>query len=404
MADLVRAQTAGGSPSPTVPLDKRSRRDVATFVIVLALLIIFPFIDQALRLNLMGALLPIGIYTLLAMGLNIVVGYAGLLDLGYAAFFAIGAYTVGFLTSPASVFVRNGWIPPFFQNFWPALVVAFIVAAIFGILLGAPTLRLRGDYLAIVTLGFGEIVPNFFLNATPLTGGTMGINPIAKPPSIGPFDFSQTSQRNWYWLILAIGLFSVFLILRMYDSRLGRSWQAVREDELAAASMGINLTRTKLWAFALGASFSGFAGSLFSSAFQYVHPSQFEFTLSILILAAVILGGIGNVFGAVIGAVLIGSFDRILAERLTGPINALGNQIGNEWLANHNVGDDRYLVFGMALVLMMLLRPGGLFPNKQRAAELEPETLDTSVQEQEEMFDIRVHDDPTPGERGGQVA
>jgi branched-chain amino acid transport system permease protein len=126
--------------------------------------------------------------------------------------------------------------------------------------------------------------------------------------------------------------------------------------------------------------------------------------LSILILAAVILGGIGNVFGAIIGAVLIGSFDRILAERLTGPINALGNQIGNEWLASHNVGDDRYLVFGMALVLMMLLRPGGLFPNKQRAAELEPETLDMSVQEQEDMFDIRVHSDPTPDERGGQVA
>jgi branched-chain amino acid transport system permease protein len=404
MADLIRAQTAGGSPSPAVALDRRSRRQVVIFLIVLALLIVFPFIDQALGLQLMGALLPIGIYTLLAMGLNIVVGYAGLLDLGYAAFFAIGAYTVGFLTSPASVFVRNGWIPPFFQNFWPALVVAFIVAAIFGVLLGAPTLRLRGDYLAIVTLGFGEIVPNFFLNATPLTGGTMGLNPIGKPPSIGPFDFGQTSQRNWYWLILAIGLFSVFLILRMYDSRLGRSWQAVREDELAAASMGINLTRTKLWAFALGASFSGFAGSLFSSAFQYVHPSQFEFTLSILILAAVILGGIGNVFGAIIGAVLIGSFDRILAERLTGPINALGNQIGNEWLASHNVGDDRYLVFGMALVLMMLLRPGGLFPNKQRAAELEPETLDMSVQEQEDMFDIRVHSDPTPDERGGQVA
>ena len=137
----------------------------------------------------MGALLPIGIYAVLAMGLNIVVGYAGLLDLGYAAFFAIGAYTVGFLTSPASVFVRAGLIPPFFQQFWPALVVAFIVAALFGVLLGAPTLRLRGDYLAIVTLGFGEIVPNFFLNATPLTGGTRGINPIAKPPTLGTVRF-----------------------------------------------------------------------------------------------------------------------------------------------------------------------------------------------------------------------
>jgi branched-chain amino acid transport system permease protein len=403
MADLVRAQTVGGSPSPVYAVT-RSRRDVATFVVVLALLIAYPLIDQALGLKLMGALLPIGIYTLLAMGLNIVVGYAGLLDLGYAAFFAIGAYTVGFLTSPSSVFVQNGWIPPLFQQFWPALVVAFIVAAIFGVLLGAPTLRLRGDYLAIVTLGFGEIVPNFFLNAEPLTGGTRGINPIAKPPSIGPFDFGQTAQRNWYWLILAIGLFSVFIILRLYDSRLGRSWQAIREDELAASSMGINLTRTKLWAFALGASFSGFAGSLFSAAFQYVHPSQFEFTLSVLILSAVILGGIGNVFGAVVGAVLIGSFDRILADRLTEPLNAFGASIGNDWLANHNLGEDRYLVFGAALVLMMLLRPGGLFPSKQRAAELQPDSLDISIQEQQDEYDVRTHNDETPEVRGGQVA
>jgi branched-chain amino acid transport system permease protein len=338
------------------------------------------------------------------MGLNIVVGYAGLLDLGYAAFFAIGAYTVGFLTSPSSVFVQNGLVPVWLQQFWPALVVAFFVAAVFGVLLGAPTLRLRGDYLAIVTLGFGEIVPNFFLNATPLTGGTRGINPIAKPPSIGPFSFGATDQHNWYWLILAIGIFSVFIILRMYDSRLGRSWQAIREDELAAASMGINLTRTKLWAFALGASFSGFAGSLFSAAFQYVHPSQFEFTLSILILSAVILGGIGNVYGAIIGAVLIGSFDRILADRLTEPLNAFGERIGNDWLASHSVGEDRYLVFGAALVLMMLLRPGGLFPSKQRAAEMEPESLDITVQEQQDVFDVRTHGDETPDVRGGQVA
>jgi branched-chain amino acid transport system permease protein len=403
MADLVRAQTVGGSPAP-IYAATRSRRDVAIFVVVLALLIAYPFIDQVLGLRLMGALLPIGIYALLAMGLNIVVGYAGLLDLGYAAFFAIGAYTVGFLTSPSSVLVQNGWIPPFFQQFWPALVVAFIVAAIFGVLLGAPTLRLRGDYLAIVTLGFGEIVPNFFLNAEPLTGGTRGINPIAKPPSLGPLDFGATDQRNWYWLILAIGLFSIFLILRLYDSRLGRSWQAIREDELAASSMGINLTRTKLWAFALGASFSGFAGSLFSAAFQYVHPSQFEFTLSVLILSAVILGGIGNVFGAVVGAVLIGSFDRVLADKLTEPLNAFGASIGNDWLANHNVGEDRYLVFGAALVLMMLLRPGGLFPSKQRAAELQPDSLDISIQEQQDEYDVRTHNDETPEVRGGQVA
>ena len=392
------------APAPTENASGRSPRDIAAFVIILALLIVYPFIDQALGFGLLGALLPIGIYMLLAMGLNIVVGYAGLLDLGYAAFFAIGAYTVGFLTSPTSVFVRGGWIPGWLQQFWPALVVAFIVSAIFGVLLGAPTLRLRGDYLAIVTLGFGEIVPNFFLNAVPLTGGTRGINPIAKPPPIGPLSFGQTDQRNWYWLILFIGLISVFMILRMYNSRLGRSWQAIREDELAASSMGVNLVRTKLWAFALGASFSGFAGSLYSSAFQYVHPSQFEFTLSILILSSVILGGIGNVYGAIAGAFIIGSFDRILAERLSEPLNRFGEQIGNEFLATHNLGEDRYIVFGAALVLMMVLRPGGLFPSKQRAAELEPSSLDITVQEQQDLFDVRTHDDETPEVRGGQVA
>ena len=404
MADVARTQTIAGSSTPADVAAPRSRRDIVVFGAILIFLIAFPFIDAALGLNLLGALLPIGIYALLAMGLNIVVGYAGLLDLGYAAFFAIGAYTVGFLTSPSSVFVRAGVVPPFFQQFWPALIAAFIVAAIFGVLLGAPTLRLRGDYLAIVTLGFGEIVPNFFLNATPLTGGTRGINPIAKPPTLGPFDFGQTAQRNWYWLILGIGLLSIFIILRLYDSRLGRSWQAIREDELAAASMGINPTRAKLWAFALGASFSGFAGSLFSAAFQYVHPSQFEFTLSILVLSAVILGGIGNVYGAVIGAVLIGSFDRILAERLTVPLNALGERIGSDWLASHNVGEDRYVVFGLALVLMMLLRPGGLFPSKQRAAELQPEADDISVQEQQDLYDVLQHDDEMSDVRGGQVA
>jgi branched-chain amino acid transport system permease protein len=403
MANLAPAQTAGVSIPAAAP-STRSPRDLALFGAIFVFLLVFPILDQMLGLQLLGAILPIGIYALLAMGLNIVVGYAGLLDLGYAAFFAIGAYTVGFLTSPASVFVRAGVVPGWLQQFWPALVVAFIVAAIFGVFLGAPTLRLRGDYLAIVTLGFGEIVPNFFLNAVPLTGGTRGINPIAKPPTLGPLSFGQTDQRNWYWLILFIALVSIFMILRMYDSRLGRSWQAVREDELAASSMGVDLVRTKLWAFALGASFSGFAGSLYSSAFQYVHPSQFEFTLSILILSSVILGGIGNVFGAIAGAFLIGSFDRILAERLTGPLNAFGERIGSEFLATHNVGEDRYLVFGAALVFMMLLRPGGLFPSKQRAAELEPSSLDISVQEQQDLFDVRTHDDETQDVRGGQVA
>src|SRR5215217_9229878 len=242
MANLARVQRAGGSSTTASAATPRSQRDIVIFAVVLIFLIAYPFIDQALGFRLMGALLPIGIYAVLAMGLNIVVGYAGLLDLGYAAFFAIGAYTVGFLTSPASVFVRAGLIPPFFQQFWPALVVAFIVAALFGVLLGAPTLRLRGDYLAIVTLGFGEIVPDFFTNAEDITNGPRGIGQIAGPPSIplpggGEISFETTDQWNWFWLILVVGLFSLFLITRLYDSRLGRAWQAIREDEIAAASM-----------------------------------------------------------------------------------------------------------------------------------------------------------------------
>src|ERR687894_149052 len=180
MANPARVLSAD-SPAPAYTATPRSRRDIVIFAVVLIFVIAYPFIDQALGFRLMGALLPIGIYALLAMGLNIVVGYAGLLDLGYAAFFAIGAYTVGFLTSPASVFVRAGVIPPFFQQFWPALIVAFVVAAIFGVLLGAPTLRLRGDYLAIVTLGFGEIVRISLNNLDPITRGPNGISSIPDP-------------------------------------------------------------------------------------------------------------------------------------------------------------------------------------------------------------------------------
>src|SRR5215213_133314 len=184
MADLARAQTAGGNSATADIAAPGSQRDKVVFGALLIFLIAFPFIDQSLGLQLLGALLPIGIYALLAMGLNIVVGYAGLLDLGYAAFFAIGAYTIGFLTSPSSVFVQEGWVPDVFTGkygFWLAITVSWVTAAIFGVLLGAPTLRLRGDYLAIVTLGFGEIVPNFFLNAEGISEGVRGLNPIGKP-------------------------------------------------------------------------------------------------------------------------------------------------------------------------------------------------------------------------------
>jgi len=349
------------------------RKSIGPSILILA--IIYPFIDRWLGLGQLGKIEGMLILVILAMGLNIVVGYAGLLDLGYAAFFAIGAYTMAFLTSPSSYFIANGWVPDRLQNFWAAMAVSWMVAAIFGVILGAPTLRLRGDYLAIVTLGFGEIVPNIFLNATTVTNGTQGLNLIGQPPSFTiPFtnhviNFSATNQANWYWLMLGVVLFSLFLCLRFHDSRLGRSWVAVREDEIAASSMGVNLVRTKLWAFAMGASFAGFAGSVYSSAFQFVHPDQFAFSVSVMILAMVILGGIGNVYGVMLGAMLIGGFDRILAEELNRPLNWFGNTTGVEAVATHDVGTDRFLVFGLALVIMMLVRPEGLLPSKRRKME-----------------------------------
>lgn len=342
---------------------------------ILLLAIVYPFIDRWLGLRQLGKIEGMLVLVILAIGLNIVVGYAGLLDLGYAAFFAIGAYTMAFLTSPASLFVRKGWVPDFMQNFWPAMAVSWCVAAIFGVILGAPTLRLRGDYLAIVTLGFGEIVPNFFLNAVSVTGGTQGLNRIGQPGAISiPFTditlrFTATDQRNWYWLMLAVVLFSLFLSIRFHDSRLGRSWVAVREDQIAAASMGVNLVRTKLWAFAMGASLAGFAGSIYSSAFQFVHPDQFAFSVSVMVLAMVILGGIGNVYGVILGAMLIGGFDRILAEELNRPLHWIGRTVGSESIQGHDVGTDRFLVFGLALVIMMLWRPEGILPSKRRKLE-----------------------------------
>lgn len=376
-----------------------------------AVVALYPFLDKWFGWNLLGQWIPIFVFVILAMGLNIVVGYAGLLDLGYVAFFVIGAYGNAFLTSPNSWFVQNGWVPGFLQSFWPAMAVSWILAAIFGVILGAPTLRLRGDYLAIVTLGFGEIVPDFFTNAATITNGPQGIGQIAKPPTIPlPGDreiaFSYANQMNWFWLVLAVGLFSLFMITRLYDSRMGRSWQAIREDEIAAASMGINTVSTKLWAFALGASFSGFAGSIYAGYVRVVYPDQFQFSISIIILAMVILGGIGNSYGVVIGALIIGVFDRILATELTKPLNRLGEQITweplawfGDFLAGHNLNSDRFLIFGLALVLLMLLRPGGLFPSKERAAELEGDTFDddSNLDENDNLFEVRRDSAPFEG-------
>jgi branched-chain amino acid transport system permease protein len=333
------------------------------------------------------------VFVILAMGLNIVVGYAGLLDIGYVAFFVIGAYGMAFLTSPNSWFVQRGWVPEFLQYFWPAMILSWVLAAISGVIIGAPTLRLRGDYLAIVTLGFGEIVPDFFTNAEGLTRGPRGIGQIANPATIplwgdSEIRFTTQNQHNWFWLILFVGLVSLFMITRLYDSRLGRAWQSVREDEIAASSMGVNLVKTKLWAFALGASFSGFAGSIYAGYVGVVYPDQFQFSVSVIILCMVILGGLGNIYGVIVGAIIIGSFDRILAEKLSTPLNWVGEQIGWNAMAEHSLTSDRFLIFGLALVLLMVLRPGGLFPTRARAAEMDPRDPDIIDQEQDSLADV----------------
>ena len=383
--------------------DRLVNRENIFLFIGFVVLAAYPAVDLLFGRTRLGALEGILVYVILALGLNVVVGYAGLLDLGYAAFFAIGAYTMGFLTSPASYFIRKGWIPEILQHFWVALAVSWVVAVFFGVLLGAPTLRLRGDYLAIVTLGFGEIVPNFFRNAKGLTGGIAGINRIDTPTEFSilgqHFAFNASNQRNWYWLMLLIGMLSLLMIRRFYNSRLGRTWAAIREDEIAAASMGVNLVKTKLWAFALGASFAGFAGSIWSAAFQIVTPDQFEFSVSITILAMVILGGLGNIYGVVVGAFLIGIFDRILAEELTRPLNWFGEQVGVSVLANHSVTSDRFLVFGLALVLMMLLKPAGLISSARRKAEMAPDEESIRVHEQQQMYDIHNQEEPVEGDR-----
>ncbi len=334
-------------------------------------------LDRQLALGRMGAMNPILIYAILALGLNIVVGFAGLLDLGYAAFFAIGGYTAAFLTSPSSPV-------PIRADFWVGLVASWFVAASFGLVLGAPTLRLRGDYLAIVTLAFGEIVPRAFLNLEQWTRGSKGISPIGRPhfpwietssagPQLAQKELFATDQVFWYYLILLVGAVSVFIIVRLRDSRMGRAWMAMREDEVAAASMGIDLVRTKLLAFALGASFSGFAGSLFASMLQFIDPFQFQFDISIMVLSMVILGGLGNVWGVIVGGVLMGAFNLILAEDATAILRNLGYGLGVPFLQNADLQSSKFMIYGLALVLMMVLRPEGLFPSRERQAELHVE-------------------------------
>jgi len=307
------------------------------------------------------------IYIMLALGLNIVVGFAGLLDLGYIAFYAVGAYMYALLASP-----HFGIHLPF----WVILPLGAGLACIFGILLGAPTLKLRGDYLAIVTLGFGEIIRIFLNNLnTPVnvTNGPQGVN-LIDPFHVAGFSFARAQSilgvpfsgpQKYYYVLLLLTIGVIVINIRLQNSRLGRAWEAIREDEVAAKAMGINTRNVKLLAFAMGASFGGIAGGIFSATQEFVSPESFGLFESIIVLAMVVLGGMGNIPGVILGAILLTLLPEVLRSTMEPLQNAL---FGRVLLDAETV---RLLVFGIALVAIMLYRPAGLWPSAVRKRELE---------------------------------
>jgi branched-chain amino acid transport system permease protein len=306
------------------------------------------------------------LFVLLSLGLNIVVGFAGLLDLGYIAFYAVGAYVYALLASPHF----NIHLP-----WWVILPIGAAVACLFGVLLGAPTLKLRGDYLAIVTLGFGEIVRIFLNNLSEpfnLTNGPKGITTI-DPIKVGPISFGDTSHLGplvfseaikYYYFLLVVVVIVVIINLRLQNSRIGRAWEAIREDELAARSMGINTRNMKLLAFAMGASFGGVAGGMFSSIQAFISPESFILTESVMVLSMVVLGGMGNIFGVILGAILLSFVPEIL--RYT--VEPMQRAVFGRSIIDPEV--IRMLLFGLAMVVMMLFRPAGLLPSAVRKREL----------------------------------
>jgi len=360
--------------------------------------VVYPLVFRFLQQNLgflpwpdTAVLIVCATFGILALGLNIVMGFAGLLDLGYVAFYAIGAYTTAFLAS-GHFGIHISW--------WIVVWIAVAAAALAGIMLGAPTLKLRGDYLAIVTLGFGEIVRIVFRNlgdftlALPsflggavligpnanLTGGNVGINPIDPPtlPIPGPWGdqivFSNQNPTASLYLVLGLLCLTYLVCRRLRDSKLGRAWMAIREDETAAAAMGIDTVTTKLLAFSLGASFSGFAGA-FTGAYQTaIFAESFNFSVSILVVVMIILGGIGSLRGVIIGAFAVTyvnlTFLRWAGEFLNPPIDALGRATGIGLLADFNLVNYNFLIFGIVLAIMMAKRPEGLFPVESAKAEM----------------------------------
>ena len=383
----------------------KGRRSMQVAFILIAIILapyLVRYFERATDLSVLMSVNAALLFVVLALGLNIVVGFAGLLDLGYAAFFAIGAYTVGVFTWPN---LGLEW------SFWVVIFISAVIAAIFGIIIGAPTLRLRGDYLAIVTLAFGEIVPRAiremwdikikipftdiylisehglfynsggkFTEGFNLTNGPQGMNPVGRPTLFGheigidPLQIGSISVPQpiqWYLLIVIIGAFVLLVAFRLERSRLGRAWMAIREDETAADAMGVDPIRTKLLAFALGASFSGFAGAIYAAMIQAIFPELFSFLVSIFLLILVIVSGMGNIWGVLIGGLLIALFDRVLLAQVV-PEFVPGGDVLQRW---------RWVMYASGLIAVMVMRPEGLFPSSARKAELHEAEEELSEEE-----------------------
>jgi branched-chain amino acid transport system permease protein len=387
--------------------------DWAWAVVFLALAILYPYILDVLIASpddLLDASISTLGYIIMALGLNIVVGFAGLLDLGYVAFYAIGAFVIGWLGSQQFPDVNGGKgihiltpaksafgsdLPGIHINFFFIIFIAAAFTAIWGVILGAPTLRLRGDYLAIVTLAFGEIVPRIFENSTSgifgightdFSNGRQGITPIDKinlPWSDSTFRY-PLELKPVYYVGLAMVLLVIFFNRRLRDSRMGRAWIAVREDEVAAAAMGVNLVRTKLWAYALGAALGGFAGAFLATYTNTVNVDQFEFGFSVFILSMVIIGGMGNIWGVIIGAIALSMMNRYGLKQLNG--------IPDKFGLDFDVTSINFGIFGFFLLVTMVLRPEGILPSRRRKLELHEAEIEGDVIAQEEMptlYDVR---------------
>ena len=373
--------------------------------VLVVLGILYPFIVEPLQeLPVIGDFVPrtgsmvvMIIVTMMALGLNVVVGYAGLLDLGYVAFYAAGAYTAGWFASLQFEDISFHLFssapddqPGIHISVWLVLIVAGVFTTIVGIAIGLPTLRLRGDYLAIVTLGFGEIVPQFVRNADSLggfdlTNGTFGIAPIDSL-GVGGFVFREQSNKDdlYFWTAIGLLLFTVFCCIRLRDSRLGRAWIAIREDETAAAAMGVPLMRTKTWSYAIGAFFGGVAGAFYASYRAGAFPADFFFNFSIFLLCMVILGGMGSIWGVFAGGMILGYLN------IEG-LSTIGSKIQDGGL-NFDPTKYQFGIYGAIIVAMMLFRPTGLIPERRHKIELEEGVRDTPFYDVQTEGALTDHD------------